>query len=82
MDPFAHPRDVPPQPPSITFAPPNIPANHLPPDVARYPPDPQPDFVRSDQNLPFMKGPKRKRLAKVRSYCWLSRYPAHRTIGV
>ncbi|KAG6381610.1 hypothetical protein JVT61DRAFT_208 [Boletus reticuloceps] len=72
MDPFARSRDVPPQPSSITFAPPNLHAN-LPPDVPRYPPDPQPDFDRSDQNIPFVKGPKRKRLAKACDACHKSK---------
>ncbi|KAG8220933.1 hypothetical protein J3R82DRAFT_2437 [Butyriboletus roseoflavus] len=61
MDPFSRSRDGAPQPPPIAFATQNQPA----PDVSRYPPDPQPDLDRSDSNIAFMKGPKRKRLAKV-----------------
>ncbi|KAF8552403.1 hypothetical protein OG21DRAFT_1443573 [Imleria badia] len=70
MDPFARPRDV---PPSITFAPPTVPANQLLPDAAHYPPDLQSDFDKSDQNIPFMKGPKRKRLAKACDACHKSK---------
>jgi hypothetical protein len=77
MDPFARPRDVPPQPPSITFAPPNQPANPPLPDVSRYPPDPQSDFDRPDPNIAFMKGPKRKRLAKVCLHLHLSPSSPH-----
>ncbi|KAH0836653.1 hypothetical protein J3R83DRAFT_8372 [Lanmaoa asiatica] len=65
MDPFSRPRDAPPQPPSITFA---LPAQ----DVSRYAPDPQPELDRSDPNIAFMKGPKRKRLAKVHLHLHLS----------
>lgn len=72
MDPFARHRDVPPQPSSIIFAPPNQPANRPLPDVSRYPPDPQSDFDKPDPNIAFMKGPKRKRLAKVRLHLHLS----------
>lgn len=72
MDPFARPRDVPPHPPSITFAPPNQPANQPHPDVSRYPPDPQSDLDKPDPGIAFMKGPKRKRLAKVRLHPHLS----------
>ena len=72
MDPFARPQDALPQPPSITFAPPSLPVNQLPPDVSRYPPDPRSDFDKPDQNIPFMKGPKRKRLAKVRLHLYSS----------
>ena len=75
MDPFARPRDVPPQPPSITFAPPNQPANPPLPDVSRYPLDPQSDFDKPDPNIAFMKGPKRKRLAKVRLHPTCLRAP-------
>lgn len=68
MDSFFRSRDIPPQPSSITFAPPIQPA----PDVSRYPPDPQPDLDRSDPSIAFMKGPKRKRLAKVHLHLDLS----------
>lgn len=82
MDPFARPRDVPLHPPSITFAPPNVPANQLLPDASRYPPDPQSDYDKSDQNIPFMKGPKRKRLAKVSFPLHRLRAPTHLPKGM
>jgi hypothetical protein len=64
MDHFPRSRDIP-QPQSITFAPPNQP----PPDGSRFLMDTQQDIDKSDANIAFMKGPKRKRLAKV---CFLS----------
>jgi hypothetical protein len=46
---------------AITFAPPNQP----PPDGSRFLIDSSQDSDRTDSNIAFMKGPKRKRLAKV-----------------
>lgn len=46
---------------AITFAPPNQP----PPDGSRFLIDTPQDPDRADTNIAFMKGPKRKRLAKV-----------------
>jgi len=46
---------------SITFAPPNQP----PPDGSRFLVDSNHDPDKAEANIAFMKGPKRKRLAKV-----------------
>lgn len=46
---------------SITFAPPNQP----PPDGSRFLVDSTHDSDKTETNIAFMKGPKRKRLAKV-----------------
>lgn len=46
---------------AITFAPPNQP----PPDGSRFLVDSTHDSDRTESNIAFMKGPKRKRLAKV-----------------
>lgn len=64
-------RDIPVQPPSITFTPPTQPAA----DASRFHPDPQPELDRSDPGIAFMKGPKRKRLAKARIRSLVSEYP-------
>ncbi|KAG9312976.1 hypothetical protein JVU11DRAFT_6412 [Chiua virens] len=61
MDHFSRLRDAPQQAPSITFTPPNQPLA----DPSRFPPDPQQDLDRSDSNIAFMKGPKRKRPRKA-----------------
>ncbi|KAF8845139.1 hypothetical protein BDN67DRAFT_993825 [Paxillus ammoniavirescens] len=68
MDHFSRSRDIP-QPQSITFAPPNQP----PPDGSRFLMDTQQDIDKSDANIAFMKGPKRKRLAKACDACHKSK---------
>ncbi|KAG2157841.1 fungal-specific transcription factor domain-containing protein [Suillus bovinus] len=54
---------------AITFAPPNQP----PPDGARFLIDTSQDPDRTDTNIAFMKGPKRKRLAKACDACHKSK---------
>ncbi|KAF9221330.1 hypothetical protein BS17DRAFT_261427 [Gyrodon lividus] len=68
MDHFSRPREIPP-PQSITFAPPN----HPPPDGSRFLVEPQQDIDKSEANIAFMKGPKRKRLAKACDACHKSK---------
>ncbi|KAF9245240.1 fungal-specific transcription factor domain-containing protein [Melanogaster broomeanus] len=68
MDPFSRPRDIPP-PQSITFAPPNQP----PPDGSHFLMDTHQDTEKSEGNIAFMKGPKRKRLAKACDACHKSK---------
>ncbi|KAH7890754.1 hypothetical protein F5I97DRAFT_1974777 [Phlebopus sp. FC_14] len=70
MDPYSRSREIPPSlPQSITFAPPNQP----PPDGTRFLLDGHPDTDKSDANVSFMKGPKRKRLAKACDACHKSK---------
>ncbi|KAG1881271.1 hypothetical protein F4604DRAFT_1993493 [Suillus subluteus] len=54
---------------AITFAPPNQP----PPDGSRFLVDNSQDSDRMDANIAFMKGPKRKRLAKACDACHKSK---------
>lgn len=54
---------------AITFAPPNQP----PPDGSRFLIDNSQDSDRTDTNIAFMKGPKRKRLAKACDACHKSK---------
>ncbi|KAG2364118.1 hypothetical protein BDR07DRAFT_1331143 [Suillus spraguei] len=54
---------------AITFAPPNQP----PPDGSRFLIDTSQDSDRMDANIAFMKGPKRKRLAKACDACHKSK---------
>ncbi|KAG2053646.1 hypothetical protein BDR06DRAFT_956378 [Suillus hirtellus] len=54
---------------AITFAPPNQP----PPDGSRFLIDTPQDPDRADTNIAFMKGPKRKRLAKACDACHKSK---------
>ncbi|OJA10679.1 hypothetical protein AZE42_01044 [Rhizopogon vesiculosus] len=54
---------------SITFAPPNQP----PPDGSRFLVDSTHDSDRTETNIAFMKGPKRKRLAKACDACHKSK---------
>ncbi|KAG2042518.1 fungal-specific transcription factor domain-containing protein [Suillus americanus] len=54
---------------AITFAPPNQP----PPDGSRFLVDTPQDSDRMDANIAFMKGPKRKRLAKACDACHKSK---------
>lgn len=69
MDHLARLRAIPPQAPSA-FIPPST-------DAPRSHPDPQPEPDRSDPNIAFMKGPKRKRLAKARFHIPVSQQPTH-----
>ncbi|KAG0709258.1 hypothetical protein DFH29DRAFT_887375 [Suillus ampliporus] len=71
MDHFARSRDSlhQPQMQAITFAPPNQP----PPDGSRFLVDSSQDSDRTDSNIAFMKGPKRKRLAKACDACHKSK---------
>ncbi|KAH7927830.1 hypothetical protein BV22DRAFT_244121 [Leucogyrophana mollusca] len=70
MDPYPRSREGPPltvQP--FTF----VPANQPPPDGSRYIATPSMDLDKGDTSIAFMKGPKRKRLAKACDACHKSK---------
>ncbi|KAH7914852.1 fungal-specific transcription factor domain-containing protein [Hygrophoropsis aurantiaca] len=70
MDPYGRSREAPPPPVQpFTF----VTANHPPPDGSRFIADPAQDPDKNDTNIAFMKGPKRKRLAKACDACHKSK---------